>query len=217
MNITKLKPKHQLFGLVLDLLVVSIFWLLRFVIASGHGGPFVVLTIEFFRLILSVLAFFGLCLFLLSLHFLGSQGIPPLHHLKQLLRVANANFLVLLIHFINVTLQLLGNIDAEHKDFVTVSDVHMTGWVCVDVRVQSIISSSFESIECQADELLAQEKMEEVLEVVAHALPGDRNLPEVRLGQVGVSLHRLPQLLILFFRSTFENLLENVHYVLVIV
>ena len=111
--------------------------------------------------------------------------------LKKVLWLANSDFLVLLVHLIDVALQLLRDVDAEHKDLVTMGDVDVTRRVGVDIRVKVVVGGALESIESKTNQLLAKKEMEQIFKCLVHTFPWHWYLPQVALSKIRVSLHGL--------------------------
>lgn len=165
LNVSEFEAKHLLLGLVyltfrvrtlLLLLLINLFvaeqGLFLWVLLAMVGVNRIVIHLTVGLLALRLLHSSINGIFLSSFHLLIQHlllfflGLPLLLHLQELLRLANPDLFVLLIHLVNITLQLGRNVDAEHEHFVAMRDIHVARWIGVHVRIQVVIGSTLQPV-----------------------------------------------------------------------
>ena len=122
--------------------------------------------------------------------------------------VAELNLPFSLYHLVDVALELVWDLDAEDEGSVPVLNGRVLFRIGVDIRVV-VVGGAPQSVEGHADELFLQEVHEEELKGLSHTDLWHRDLPQVALDQVGVSLHHVPQLLVVLLGCSLEDLLED--------
>ena len=123
-------------------------------------------------------------------------------------------FLVFFNHFEPVALEEVWNVNTKDESSISVCDRSVLGGIGIHIRILIEVSTR-KPIKSHADQLLLQQSVEQELEGVVNAKLRHWNLPQVALCQIWVRLHHVTELLIVFFRLTFENLLQNGHNMLV--
>ena len=124
---------------------------------------------------------------------------------------------LLLLHLVPVALEVLGDLDAEDEGLVTMRNRRLELRVRDDIGAFIARRSASKPIQRHRHKLAIQERVEEVLERLADAVLGHRYLPQVALEQVRVRLHRLLDRIVFFVGSAVQNLLQDGHYVLIVV